>query len=284
MAKKYPDSVSSAFRSHLQQMNESKDMTPGDLVILTAIGAVFPTSDHFHQIVTPAITLMARWLGMTTPRTPQDLATGAYVGSLCLKYLAFSKRYIPELIRFTTAALESKKAQTQQLEQHIANLLSMADLWSDKPAFIEIFSPRATQALQNLPHNPQAAKALRRLKLLLSQSQLARRPLELHHHKPQPIKTAVPKFEESFDPTKHYDPDRERAESNRLQKEYKRERKGALRELRKDANFLAREKLREKKERDRAYEEKYKRLVSEIQGEEGHEKNAYERVKRARKG
>jgi nucleolar protein 14 len=146
-----------------------------------------------------------------------------------------------------------------------------------------MFKPGVTQALQSLTHIPQAAKVLHHLNLLLSQSQLARRPLQLHHHRPQPIKTAIPKFEESFDPTKHYDPDRERAESNRLQKEYKRERKGALRELRKDANFLAREKLREKKERDKAYEEKYRKLVADIQGEEGMEKNAYERVKRARK-
>jgi nucleolar protein 14 len=57
-----------------------------------------------------------------------------------------------------------------------------------------------------------------------------------------------------------------------------------MRELRKDANFIAREKLREKKEKDAAYEAKYRRLVAEIQGEEGYEKNQYEKEKRKRKG
>ncbi len=57
-----------------------------------------------------------------------------------------------------------------------------------------------------------------------------------------------------------------------------------MRELRKDANFIARETLREKKERDRKYEEKYRRLVAEIQGEEGYQKNEYERERRKRKG
>ena len=47
---------------------------------------------------------------------------------------------------------------------------------------------------------------------------------------------------------------------------------------------MARENLQEKKERDREYEKKYKRLVAEIQGEEGKEANAYEREKRMRKG
>ena len=46
---------------------------------------------------------------------------------------------------------------------------------------------------------------------------------------------AFPKFEESFNPNKHYDPDRERTEAAKLKKEFKRERKGAIRELRRDA-------------------------------------------------
>lgn len=119
---------------------------------------------------------------------------------------------------------------------------------------------------------------------LLQQAILNRRPLLLHNHRPLAIKTSIPKFEDSYNPTKHYDPDRERAELSKLKAEHKRERKGALRELRKDANFIARESLREKKERDKAYETKYKRLVAEIQGEEGKEANAYEREKRLRKG
>lgn len=56
-----------------------------------------------------------------------------------------------------------------------------------------------------------------------------------------------------------------------------------MRELRKDANFIARENLREKKEKDAAYEKKYKRLVAEIQGEEGKEAKAYEREKEWRR-
>ncbi len=46
---------------------------------------------------------------------------------------------------------------------------------------------------------------------------------------------------------------------------------------------MARESLREKKERDLEYERKYRRLVAEVQAEEGREKNVYERERRARK-
>lgn len=117
----------------------------------------------------------------------------------------------------------------------------------------------------------------------LSAARLVRRPLELHHHKPLAIKTSIPKFEDNYNPERHYDPDRERTELAKLKKEHKRERKGAIRELRKDARILASSSLREKKERDAAYERKQKRLLAEIQGEEGHEKKEYEREKAWRK-
>ncbi|KAF5015778.1 hypothetical protein F66182_12766 [Fusarium sp. NRRL 66182] len=111
-----------------------------------------------------------------------------------------------------------------------------------------------------------------------------RRPLLLHNHRPLAIKQSIPKFEEDFNPDKHYDPNRERAELAKLKAEHKRERKGAMRELRKDANFVAREQLKEKKEKDAAYEKKYRRLIAEIQGEEGREAKAYEREKKFRQG
>jgi len=53
--------------------------------------------------------------------------------------------------------------------------------------------------------------------------------------------------------------------------------------LRKDSSFIARESLREKKEKDAAYEKKMKRLMAEIQSEEGKEKNSYAREKEWRK-
>ncbi|OAL55930.1 nucleolar protein 14 [Pyrenochaeta sp. DS3sAY3a] len=277
MSRSYPVQIATQFRKHLKQLQESNQPTAGDLALLTAIGSIYPTSDHFHQVVTPAITLMARWMGLTTPASTHDVATGAFIGALCLQFQTLAKRYIPEFIRYTTLCLKCPHATPTLLTSHSKNILTAAEIWSTSPSFIEIFTPllpalkssRQTSTHQNLTAR-------------LSLSRSKRRPQLLHNHRSLPIKSAVPKFEESFDPNKHYDPDKERSEAARLQKEYKRERKGALRELRKDANFIARETLREKKEKDRAYEVKYKRLVAEIQGEEGREKNAYEKEKKKR--
>lgn len=52
-----------------------------------------------------------------------------------------------------------------------------------------------------------------------------------------------------------------------------------MRELRKDANFMAREKLKEKRAVDEAYEKKQRRLLAEIQGEAAHDQKDWERMK-----
>lgn len=172
-------------------------------------------------------------------------------------------------------------------------LEAASDTWVGKLAFFEAFEPvqrvvahlRSKACRAELPEalNERVGKLQAKMERALRVAHMARRTLELHHHRPLAIRMAIPKFEDTFDPHKHYDPDRDRAELAKLRKEHKKERKGAVRELRKDAQFMAREKLRAKKEKDTAYEKKFKRLVAEIQGEEGRESNAYEREKDMRK-
>ncbi|EME79244.1 uncharacterized protein MYCFIDRAFT_167141, partial [Pseudocercospora fijiensis CIRAD86] len=281
LSRTYPNLIGEAFRRHIAAFSERGQPTSGDLVQLTAIGSIYPTSDHWHQVVTPAITTMAKWLALNAsstskPLSAKTLSIGAFLVALCLKYQRLSKRYIPEAISFTQRALASK-VDFALLATHVVNLTAMADLWKDKTAFIEIFKP-SLPLLKRL--NQKGAHT--HISVLIQQARQQRRPLELHHHKKLPIRTSIPKFVEDFNPDKHYDPDKERSDANKLQKEYKRERKGALRELRKDANFIAREQLKEKRERDAEYEKKYRRLIAEVQNEEGHAGKEYEKEKNRR--
>ena len=351
MAKSYPLEVGMAFRDHLQTIYEHHPLSfdPGDLMIFTAIGAIFPTSDHFHQVVTPAVLCMTRYLEQKTPRSLSDLLIGLFVCSLCVRFQRLSKRYMPEVINYVVRAIccllpdipaelsshvpkfhgvngleiddsvgfsdldiiqpkrldfwstcsnelstqQQKGLRYQLLNIQLSLIDSMAALWKEKSAFCEIFG--STHAIleyladQNKSSHlsdhliDKVMKSRDHLYILLVSSMSARQPLRLHNHRPQPIKTSIPKFEESYNPDRHYDPDKERSDLSKLRAEHKKERKGALRELRKDANFLARESLREKRERDAAYEKKYRRLVAEIQGEEGREAKLYEKEKQARK-
>ncbi|KAK3329650.1 nucleolar protein 14 [Apodospora peruviana] len=345
LAKTFPIEVSKGYRAHIEEMERERPLalTVGDLILLTAVGTAFPTSDHFHQVVTPAMLAIGRFLGQKIPKELADYAMGTYLSILALQYQQLSKRYVPELMNFSLNTLcslahekpkeaiglvplheppagvrvkgankttlrklncpdcqpgrslspEDEDSLKVALISTAATVLkTAAETWHTMPAFYETFQP-AVRAVQHLTttsksHLPAAllsklADTATALSRLLQLAHISRRPLELHHHKPLAIKSVIPKFEDSFDPNKHYDPDRERAEMAKLRNEHKKERKGAMRELRKDAAFMARENLRVKKEKDAAYEKKYKRLVAEIQGEEGHAANQYAREKEQRK-
>ncbi|KAK5131302.1 hypothetical protein LTR08_001141 [Meristemomyces frigidus] len=278
LSRTYPTQIAEAFRKHLKTAFQDRGNAPngGDLVILTAIGNIYPTSDHFHQVVTPAITIMARWLGLGGVSTEQ----GAFLAALIVSYQKLSKRVVPEALRFTLRTIVTANANTKDgveagrvMRPHLENLAAMADLWKDLPAFPELFAPAAALLAQLASvMTPGAKQTRQKLAILLQQAYLSRRPLTLHYHKAQPIRTSIPKFEEGFNPDKHYDPDKERSESRKLRKEVQREKKGAVRELRKDGNFIAREQLGRKRTEDAEYEKKQRRLVAEIQGEAGAER------------
>ena len=345
LAKTHPINVAMAFRARLREISKERPLNlhAGDLAILTGVSTIFPTSDHFHAVTTPAHLCLARFLGQCSSNTLSDFATGAFASTLCLQYQTVAKRYMPEVVNYILSALcnlaptepsadcgffpyrksqesvrleSSKKVTPRKLQfsdivvapsdsqaeeelkvslivTFVSLLDAASDLWAEKSAFTEIFTPvqAILQQLQKSFKSKVYAAArdsirstLDKVTSHLDRARMARRFLLLHNHRPLAIKAAIPKFEENFNPDKHYDPDRERAENNRLKAEYKRERKGAMRELRKDASFIAREKLREKKERDAEYEKKYKRLVAEIQNEEGRAANDYERERRGRQG
>ena len=110
--------------------------------ISPAIGSIYPTSDHWHQAVTPAMTLMALWLGMTAPNAGSNRRKGAFLVALCVKFQTLSRRVVPEALRFTLRALSLKnKTNANETKAHVANLMAMVDLWKEKTAFIEMFSP-----------------------------------------------------------------------------------------------------------------------------------------------
>ena len=344
LAKSFPLPVGLAFREQLVSISEDRPLSldAGDLMLLTGVLHIFPTSDHFHSVVTPSLLTIGRYLSQSSISSIGDLAKGLYCVTIALEYQRISKRYIPEVMLYllntllllspvefeNQSAIVPHRASTTNLRiQHAAtfdkgpthfwdllanngndddtskaslfalslDLLDEATIvWSTASAFPEIVLPACT-ALDHLLSQPckkhlppplvsQTKTLFSALQGRLTQSVSTRKPLTLHNHRPLAIKMSIPKFEEGFNPDHHYDPDRDRAEMSKLKAEHKKERKGAMRELRKDANFIARQQLQEKKERDAAYEKKYRRLIAEIQGEEGREAKEYNKEKRKRQG
>lgn len=111
------------------------------------------------------------------------------------------------------------------------------------------------------------------LSRLLKFSRQSRRSLALQAHKPIPIPTYIPRFEHtSSNYLRNRDPDHERNETAKVKAQYKQERKGAIRELRKDARFLASEQQKKEKEKDRAYNDRMKKVFGSLESERAEQK------------
>ena len=144
LAKTFPEAVGRAFRSHLKSLHETRpnSPTPGDLIILTAIASIFPTSDHFHQVVTPAILCMARYMGQKIPHSLGDFAVGTYLETLCLHYQRLSKRYVPELVNYSLNVLYTlAPAKPTQILScfpcYMQTSLSLVDATPERPEPLE---------------------------------------------------------------------------------------------------------------------------------------------------
>jgi len=164
-------------------------------------------------------------------------------------------------------------------------LTRFAESYKALEGFVELYEP-VLQILRDVDSDvlcpmlqDQITQTVDTIKRLLKFSRQARRPLRLQAHKPIPIPSYIPKFEHT---TSSYlrtrDPDHERLEAAKLRRQYKEERKGAIRELRKDARFLAVVEQEKQREKDKSYHEHMKKVFGSIEVERAEEK-ALEREK-----
>jgi nucleolar protein 14 len=68
---------------------------------------------------------------------------------------------------------------------------------------------------------------------------------------------------------KKYNPNKEKAELAKLKFQHKQEFKGAIRELKKDAEFIARAKMEERKTKDADYKRKIDQIMGQLASQEG---------------
>lgn len=166
---------------------------------------------------------------------------------------------------------------------------TLATMLSENPGYIELFTPvhallsevRVAKLAPALKAQIEAATTQLGKQLMFAKQ--ARAPLMLQDHKPVPIATYAPKFETDFAPGKHYDPDVERNAVAKLKAQYKKEKKGAMRELRKDNRFLAAEKAREQAAKDAEYNAKMRKAIGGLNDERAEEKQMEKEKKREKR-
>ncbi|XP_028272935.1 nucleolar protein 14 [Parambassis ranga] len=156
-------------------------------------------------------------------------------------------------------------------------------LYQDLPSFTHIFQPIRTLLSKHLSTQtlPQLLQELHSEILeILSRAPVTHSPLVFEKKKPIPLKLLTPKIVEVLDYGKKRGSSREEREKERLKHKYKKEFKGALREIRKDSRFLAREKLNEVMNRDAERKRKVKELLGSLGTQEGEWKALKRRKKK----
>ncbi|CAE6366691.1 unnamed protein product [Rhizoctonia solani] len=168
-------------------------------------------------------------------------------------------------------------------------LAKFTQMYASLSGFIELFEP-VKKVLEGLALGKQSSELQKRhsstldaISRTLKHSLSARKPLKLQAHKPIPIATYVPQFDAQYSGRRPHDPDHERAASAKLRAEYRKERKGALRELRKDNKFLAAERAKRQMEVDTAYKQRMARVVGEMHSERAEQKQMEREKKREKK-
>lgn len=155
-------------------------------------------------------------------------------------------------------------------------------LYKDLISFTYIFQPIRTLLSKHLSAQtlPELLQELHSEILeTISGAPVTHSRLVLEKKKPIPLKLLTPKIVEVLDYGKKRGSNREEREKERLKHKYKKEFKGALREIRKDSRFLAREKLNEVMNRDAERKRKVKELFGSLATQEG-EWKALKRRKR----
>lgn len=157
------------------------------------------------------------------------------------------------------------------------------NLWRDKSSIIyllESYMSFLKHIVKYTTIDP-IPQLLTKFTKLHHQAHTSLKPLTLQHHKSIAIATLAPKFEENFNPDKKsYDENKDRQELNKVRQQLKKEKKAALKDIRYENRFVAREQIDEKKKMYDEYHRKMANIVNTIQADEGAEKNQYERERK----
>ncbi|NWV76033.1 NOP14 protein, partial [Dasyornis broadbenti] len=300
------------------------------LIYLKIVSLLFPTSDFWHPVVTPAFMYMSQLLTKCRITTLQDVVKGLFICCLFLEYVSLSRRFVPELINFLLGVLHislpknqaqgytvvhpftpvgknlelllvcdkedleswekqnvplsvvTRLKETSRTEINHIRLSCLAlccdlikkcaALYESLPSFHEIMHPVRILLTKHVPVNEYPEKmqewyhsALKELESKVKHYT----PLICEKKKPVPLKQYTPKIVKVLEFGRKQAGSKKEQERKQLIQRHKRELKGAIREIRKDNQFLARMQLSEIMERDSARKRKVKELLGSLATQEG---------------
>ena len=145
---------------------------------------------------------------------------------------------------FTIGSFNSSLVLTDVLAKRHGNDVAAVEILSPLLESWRSVSPQLTPAL---PTRMQEAylNTVNQLKTAISVAAKSRKPLLWRVQEKKILETLTPKFDANYAPTKDVDPDKDRVQMKQMNRQLKREKKAAMRELTRDADFLDQERYKE---------------------------------------
>ncbi|CAN8012088.1 unnamed protein product [Ixodes pacificus] len=282
------------------------------LVFLKIVGQCYSASDFSHIVATPAMLSASHMLTCCGLNGAADFLRGLFVTNVFLEYIAYSRRFSPEVFGFLERLLSHRELKLKKradaskfpLEKLKLRLLGeedvemtdqlrveiiyagvklvekCAELSEGLPSFRELVDPllKTLRKLEVSAYPPTVQSEVEKVIARLDRK-VERKPLR-PEKRPPPMKQLLePRFSMKFDGRKHFEGGQKKAELKRLTYKHKKEMKGAMREVRRDNQFLARHILKDRIERDAERKEKVKQIYRELASQEGE----YKALKRKKK-
>ena len=114
----------------------------GTILLLRAVGHIFPTTDLRHHVVTPTILLLGQMVAQTPVRSIDDIVMGVLCSGLMIEFTKDANRIAPEALAFLAGALRlfavdpgAGKFPMPSLEAAADMLPSLRTAVSKLPAF-----------------------------------------------------------------------------------------------------------------------------------------------------
>ncbi|KAM5272205.1 nucleolar protein 14 [Ctenodactylus gundi] len=172
----------------------------------------------------------------------------------------------------TLTATKANHIRLSCLATGLALLKRCVDMYGALPSFRAVIWPLRALLAERLVacSHPQELKELSR-SILTETARQTRpfRPLVCERSRPAPLRLFAPRLVKVLEFGRRQGSSREEQERKRLVHRHRREFKGAVREIRKDSQFLARVQLSEILERDAERKRKVKQLFSSLATQEG---------------
>lgn len=301
------------------------------LLYFKIIAILFPTSDFWHPVITPAVTVMSQLLTKCPVSLLEDVAAGLFICCMFLEYVSLSQRFVPEVINFLLGILHLATARRPSIGYSVVppfkhhgksselllidsdedvkcwkkthlpltaiNGLNTEDkteinhfrltcvavsldlvkrcvnMYGSLPAFHEIFNPIFLLIHKHLPQSTYPQEIQDMCQNILDDidrfGKKPYKPLVFEKQAPVPMKMFTPKVMPVLEFGRKQGCNKVEQERKKLIHKHKREFKGAVREIRRDNQFLARVKLSESMERDAARKRKVKELFNSLSTQEG---------------